>query len=721
MKKNINKISLKAFIHLFVNSENYNRRFCFILGSGASKEAGIPTGVEMAKVWVEELKKRYEENELEELMKELGVESIEPNSKNYFGIYDLLFHADYQEGYAYLESELEKGNPSLGHYVLAKILAGKRHNLVITTNFDSLIEDALFIYTNKHPLVVGHESLTEFINLNIERPIVAKIHRSLYFHPFNRQQETNTLAKGWEETLKNAFMVYTPVVIGYAGGDQSLMHFLKDDKLTMNGLYWCYWNKEEPSEEIVDLVNKKNGYMIPIDGFEQMMFMLSRKLDFINPEEEMRKVTQERIDKYNVQYDKFEKGIRKKAQGDIVEVEISNTIKEIDLFNKAQLKEAEIRIKREQTPQNFLIRANQYMRLKMYDKAIEDYNRVIKRDCYNVKAYTNRGYAYNEMKEYGKAINDYTCAIRLDSDNVEAYINRGYAYNEMKAYDKAIIDCTRAIELDSNNVEAYINRGYAYNGKKEYNKAIDDYTQAIKLQPDNNLFYYNCGYNYALKGEYDKAIDNYTQAIKLQPYDDKFYIHRACVYAIKKEYDEAIDDYTCAIELDSDNVEAYINRSCAYNGKKEYDKAIDDSTKAIELRPNNVEAYINRGYAYNGKKEYDKAIDDYTCAIKLDSDNEKAYINRGDAYVGENNYISALRDYEYAIAISSNSSIPNKHLGEMCYKLGEFKEAIWFLNEAIRSNRKYKEAYEIRAKVHEEMGHPKRAARDKKKALAIKL
>ena len=150
---------------MFVEAEKYNRRFCFILGSGASRAAGIKTGVEMAKQWATELEEKYERKELKNLMDKLHIDSIVPNSQNYFGIYDLRYYPDYHEGYAYFERELEKGSPSLGHYALAKILAGKKHNLAITTNFDSLVEDALFIYTNKHPLVVGHESLTQFINL----------------------------------------------------------------------------------------------------------------------------------------------------------------------------------------------------------------------------------------------------------------------------------------------------------------------------------------------------------------------------------------------------------------------------------------------------------------------------------------------------------------------------------------------------------------------------
>lgn len=73
---------------------------------------------------------------------------------------------------------------------------------MITTNFDSLIEDDLFIYTDKHLQVVSHESLAPYISGEFKRPIVAKIHRSLYFDPLNRKQDMDVLAKNWEGVLK---------------------------------------------------------------------------------------------------------------------------------------------------------------------------------------------------------------------------------------------------------------------------------------------------------------------------------------------------------------------------------------------------------------------------------------------------------------------------------------------------------------------------------------
>ncbi len=580
MKEDVEKISLKAFTYTFGEAQKCNRRFCFILGSGASREAGILTGVEMAKIWANELKDKYEEEEQKELMEKLEIESVEPTSKNYFDIYDLRFYPDYQEGYAYFERELERGVPSLGHHALAKILAGEMHNLAITTNFDSLIEDALFIYTNKHPLVVGHESLTEFINLNINRPIVAKIHRSLYFHPFNRKQETDELAKGWQDTLKNAFMVYTPVVIGYAGGDQSLMKFLKDESIKMNGLYWCYQSKEEPSEEIIDLVKSKNGCLVPIEGFDQMMFMLSRKLDFENPEDEIRRVTEERVERYNTQYDKFEKRIREGAEKDKhLDKAFSDIIKEMDIYNDEQFREAD----KEETAQSHMKKGRIYARKGEYEKAIKEYTKAIELKPDYVEAHNELGCAYDDIKEYEKAIEKYSKAIELKPDYEMAFYNRGNAYYHMRKYEKAIEDYTRAVELQPDYEIAFYNRGCVYANIEEYEKAIEDYTRAIELKPDYEKAFYNRGNVYADIEEYEKAIKDYTRAIELKPDDGNSYNNRADAYCQIKKYEKALEDCMIAIDLNPDFRIAYETRAEVYHALGEHEKAKQDEETAKRL------------------------------------------------------------------------------------------------------------------------------------------
>ncbi len=46
-------ITLRQFLRHF--EEQRNRKFCFILGAGASKSSGIPTGAELASQWLNEI------------------------------------------------------------------------------------------------------------------------------------------------------------------------------------------------------------------------------------------------------------------------------------------------------------------------------------------------------------------------------------------------------------------------------------------------------------------------------------------------------------------------------------------------------------------------------------------------------------------------------------------------------------------------------------------
>ena len=138
-------LSLNVFLNTLEEGCKNERRYCFILGAGASKTSGIPTGEELAKQWHGEILEQCSKEEIKELKKRLGVRSTKPSSRAYFDLYAMRFFPDYQNGSAFLERTLERAQPSLGYYPLAALLANTRNNLVITTNFDSLVEDALTV------------------------------------------------------------------------------------------------------------------------------------------------------------------------------------------------------------------------------------------------------------------------------------------------------------------------------------------------------------------------------------------------------------------------------------------------------------------------------------------------------------------------------------------------------------------------------------------------
>jgi len=119
-------------------------KYCFIIGAGASVTSGIDSGVTMATKWLNDMK----EFDSEFAEKLIAREKIEENDigRHYPKIYKGRFRARKDEGYIWLQNAMKNASPGLGYYHLANVLADDSDciNFVITTNFDSLTEDAIF-------------------------------------------------------------------------------------------------------------------------------------------------------------------------------------------------------------------------------------------------------------------------------------------------------------------------------------------------------------------------------------------------------------------------------------------------------------------------------------------------------------------------------------------------------------------------------------------------
>ncbi|MDO4805827.1 MAG: SIR2 family protein, partial [Coriobacteriales bacterium] len=266
-------------------------RYCFILGAGASVSSGIPLGTTLIRQWREYLLEQerrtpgfirdcaseYVDWNYEEDVKPLFSKEYEVKSEDYFKFYDLRFAGMPVQAYSFLQGLMERARASYGYHALAILLNETKNRLVITTNFDSLVEDTLSLYNAKHPLVVGHESLAPFMESveNKGRTIIAKVHRDLLLHPQNRKEEMDKLDERWERALKNALSGVTPIVIGYAGGDHTLMSLLT--KMDLGTIYWCTLDESEENvdDRILKLLRKqKNGRLVPIKGFDEIMYEL---------------------------------------------------------------------------------------------------------------------------------------------------------------------------------------------------------------------------------------------------------------------------------------------------------------------------------------------------------------------------------------------------------------------------------------------------------------
>ena len=514
-------LSAAKFAETYSEGCRNGQRFCFVLGSGASVESGIRIRGSLEYDWMkclmgEELDKGTPAMNVEEtrefaeklrkdgkLQHEFSVIEDEWNqskaegrhtlsSEYYFDIYKLRFYPNSKNGYRYLERLMEHADPSFGYHPLARLLTDEyNNNLVITTNFDSLVEDALFLYTDQKPLTINHELTADYIeDHSIRRPIIAKLHRGLFFDPLNDPEDTVDLKGNWKKVLKEIFHIYTPVVIGYGGGDQSLMSLLEEEDLDLpKGIYWCYMDKYGlPGKNIRKLMTNKNGYFVQTEGFDHIMLILGNKMcpDQITPGKTLEYLENQmnrRMKRYSEQIRELEEKGKEKGSEKLGEG--------IEEFNKNEAEEREERREKdEMTAYDYWSEGFEFYCEHRYREAIESFNKVLAINPHYGDVYEYRGESYENLKEYDKALDDYNKNCQTNPRNFFAFYRRGELYRKRKSYAEALEDFTTAIRLYP-CASVYESRGSVYAEQGDYEKALRDYTEAIKLDPKYGVIYSN--------------------------------------------------------------------------------------------------------------------------------------------------------------------------------------------------------------------------------------
>lgn len=632
----------QRFLDHIYDGYHAGQRYCFVLGAGASKASGIRTGEEMMREWRKDLQDKGLDY-IHDCAKELGLKAKDYlrlfkddyslENDDYFTLFDLRFAGEPNVAYAYLEREMGGKYPSYGYFPLAMLLSNTENRLVITTNFDTLLEDALYTYTFKHPLVVGHESLASYIGNDSRHPMIAKIHRDLLFRPFNRKQDMNKLKSEWEQPLRNALSRYIPIVIGYAGGDHTFMSLLEE--IELKGVYWCYCG-DDPSEKVKNIVAKHDGYLVEILGFDEIMFQLGDRFaieaKFRDPCKHMRSQAQRRCNLYQESLERIKKkyelaknrteglltergqnGLKQPTSGHEDSSAVADLIDAIERYDdrQADSETAESDIRK------FENEAQKKLRLSAYEEALSLYTKLIALAPQNAAYYERRSTALHGMEQYEEALQDDDKAVELDPDNPKYYYSRAVTLHVMGRYEQALTDRTKAIELDSSNATYYYGRSITLHMMKQYEQALADATKAIELAPNNVDYYYNRAIMLLRAEKYEQALPDWEKAIELNPSNATYYQQCAMTLFAMKQYKRALLNQAKAIELDPSNADYYFGNATILHAMGRYEKALVNYAKAIKLDPSNKELYNRRAITFRALGREERARRDEAKAKRL--------------------------------------------------------------------------------------------------------
>lgn len=151
---------------------------------------------------------------------------------------------------------------------------------------------------------------------------------------------------------------------------------------------------------------------------------------------------------------------------------------------------------------------------KEFEKAVEEYNKVIKLDPDNAEVHINLGVIYKDKGDLDKAVEEYEKALAIDPHLEVGYNNLGVAYFLKGNYAEAIRHYQKAVEINPKNLESYVNLGIAYGMQKRSDEAIRAFQTAISINPQHAETQYNLAIIYDENGEIEKALFCYSKFLE---------------------------------------------------------------------------------------------------------------------------------------------------------------------------------------------------------------
>ena len=523
------EISQESLFRLLKDStqKNSSIHFGFILGAGASVKSGIKSGSELARKWYEEIKEDLNENDFEKWNKDKKINE-ENLAESYTKIFTKRFEIDFRAGYEELQRYMDKAEPSIGYSFLAQLLSKTSHKFIITTNFDTMVEDALFGLKEAKPLVLGHELLSKYINpTSPTRPTIIKIHRDFLLDPYNTDDTVNELDIPWQKSLEPVLKEHSMIVIGYGGNDDSLMNYLTKIK-DRKPIYWCYRDdKSKLSSKIINLLTKKD-FIVQIHGFDKFMLLLNDKLNLGTI-----------IDKEEINNSPI----------------VKNALKYADKYKKQleELTKDELNIEEQKAVEKLLPSWYHY-ELEVQKEKDDEKKEEIYLD--GLKAYPNSHELMNNYAVLLKKLNKtndaethYKKALEIEPNSALYNVNYALLLEEINKKDKAEIYYKKALKIEPNNTNYISNYAVLLQVNTKDSEAESYYKRIFEIEPNHINNMGNYGQFLLIKGKKEEAKSYIENAFKLYTTENDLYIelwfYRLAHYPeyfeeSKKELDELL-------------------------------------------------------------------------------------------------------------------------------------------------------------------------------------
>jgi TolB-like protein/Tfp pilus assembly protein PilF len=167
----------------------------------------------------------------------------------------------------------------------------------------------------------------------------------------------------------------------------------------------------------------------------------------------------------------------------------------------------------DQLAEAYDIKGNYYRRILEPEKAIEEYDKVLKFNPNDFSAYCGKGWQFKNSGDYVKAIDIYYNAVKRGSEKEQPDIlwSLAYFYSDIGFIDKAKAYYREVLKSDGDSISYYSELAGL---EQDLAKANDLLLKKYKLDTTDIGIFNNLGTNYLILDQYKESLECFKKVIK---------------------------------------------------------------------------------------------------------------------------------------------------------------------------------------------------------------
>lgn len=333
----------------------------------------------------------------------------------------------------------------------------------------------------------------------------------------------------------------------------------------------------------------------------------------------------------------------------------------------------------------FRLSVREYLLAKNFNQAIAMCLRWIRVSPRNKIPYFNLATIYSVFKKQPQTAIAYLKKILdFDPDDRRSLENLARLYSEQKNEKLTLKYLLAWAKVQPRNLDVQYRLGLMYLRARDYEKSLIFFKRVLKVMPGHNQVLYYTGLIFEIKKDKPQAID-YLE--KVQPHSDVYQdalLRRMLLLVDSHQEKKAIKELKKIITK-KEEASFYDVLAAIYSRHKKYPQALKVLSKALKKYPQHEKLLFSKGVLLDKMGKIDASILEMERLLKVNPQHALALNYVGYSLADQNKDLTrALKLILQANQLRPKDGYILDSVGWVHFRLGKIKQAIQYLNEALK-------------------------------------